>query len=116
MYAIVAIFALHYLTYTKFLTMKLDKHFIRNLEIPFSKVMPHGGLKELQELLKISMHTPRQVLAGTWTNEEVVKAALQIVRAERDFLERFLSQFPEEAPAQNGQAQHMQRPAHTVHA
>jgi hypothetical protein len=93
--------------------MKLDKHFIRNLEIPFSKVMPHGGLKQLQALLDISMHTPRQVLAGTWTNEEIVKAALKTVTDQRDFLDRFLAQFPREAPAQNGQSLHLQKPLQT---
>ncbi len=93
--------------------MKLDKHFVRNLEIPFSKVMPHGGLKELQELFNISMHTPRQVLAGTWTNEEIVKAALKTVTDQRDFLNRFLAQFPKEAPTQNGRSQHLQKPVQT---
>jgi hypothetical protein len=70
-----------------------DSTFIRNLQNPFSAVLPSGALLTIQQRMKTSPHTPGKVLAGAWTNEAIVHEALQIIREHRNLINRFLDQF-----------------------
>lgn len=66
---------------------------IRNLKIPFAKVLPAGALKQIQEKCQVSEHTPRRVLQGDWTNPAIIKEALNIIKAHKKLIEDFLEQF-----------------------
>ncbi len=89
--------------------MVLNRNYIKRLQIPFSEVMPHGAYKEIRETFRqqrgtCSEHTPKLVLAGGWSDPEMVEMALQLVRKHRDYLDRFLRQFPQEATTESARA------------
>lgn len=82
--------------------MVLNRNYIKGLQIPFSAVIPHGAYKEIRETFRqqrgtCSEHTPKHVLAGGWSDPEMVEMALKLVREHRDLLNLFLRQFPQEA-------------------
>ncbi len=79
--------------------MSLDSTFIQKLLIPFNEVLPPGTLPIIRDEFKVSEHTPRKVLKGEFSNEEIVEAGLRHVIQHHDLLGRFLQQFPTETIA-----------------
>lgn len=84
----------------KIYKMPLDSTFIQNLIIPFNEVLPPGTLPILRDEFKVSEHTPRKVLKGEFSNEEIAEAGLRHVIQHHDLLVRFLKQFPDETIAE----------------
>ena len=74
--------------------MQLDSTFIKALEIPFDSVLPVGAKKEIREQFNVSVHAPSKILAGGWTNLDISEEALRRVIEHRNYLNKFLAQFP----------------------
>ena len=68
----------------------MDKFFVKSLNTSILDLLPRGGIKKIAEETGIDRNLIRRILKGEWTNESVVKRALEILEEHRTKIEETL--------------------------
>ncbi|RMF27954.1 MAG: hypothetical protein D6765_06735 [Bacteroidetes bacterium] len=71
----------------------MSKEQIQSLRIPFDAVLPHGAINEIANRTGLTPQTIAKVLRGEWSNPQVIREALKLIRQHRRRIENFLNQF-----------------------
>ncbi|MCB0707449.1 MAG: hypothetical protein KDC34_19165 [Saprospiraceae bacterium] len=69
----------------------MDKHFIRSLPHKITDLLQHGSIKNLSDQSGLSRISIKQILDGHWTNEEVVKAAFEMLHKDNEKVQQILA-------------------------
>ena len=68
----------------------MDKNYVKTLKVGILDLLPYGSLKVLAEDTGIDRNSIRRILRGEWTNEDVVKRALDILEKHKVQIEEIL--------------------------
>lgn len=68
----------------------MDKFFVKSHENRILDLLPSGSIKLLAEETGIDRNNIRRILKGEWTNEAVVKRALDILEKHKEQIEEIL--------------------------
>lgn len=76
--------------------MQLDKNFVRTLNPSIASRLRHGDLNIIAARVGLTSLSVRNAVHGATTNEEVIKAAIQVIAEDCKKTEEFLGRIPQD--------------------
>lgn len=68
----------------------MDKFFVKGLESHLLDLLPRGSILKIADETGIDRNSIRRILRGEWTNEAVIRRALEILEQYKQQIEEIL--------------------------
>jgi predicted transcriptional regulator len=68
----------------------MDKFFVKGLESHLLDLLPRGSIQKIADETGIDRNSIRRILRGEWTNEAVIRRALEILEQYKQQIDEIL--------------------------
>lgn len=69
----------------------MNKETVKALPVKIIDLLPYGSIKVISEETGIDRNNVRRILRGEWTNEEVMRKALELLEKQKQLIEELLA-------------------------
>lgn len=74
----------------------MTKEAIKQMSYDILTLLPRGALKDISQKTGLDRNSVRSILRGIWSNQTVINAAMEILRAQKNMIEQAIREMEQE--------------------